>query len=229
MVAKNEKMIEINCHIKVIVYAENRELPQLLVKGSEDYGILPKSVLIPLRTLNGRTFKFKLRENATVNTLIGLVKREMVSLSPYYRYWSWIRWAVSCEERYYLDDYSQKVPFLMRKYFGYPDNREVDIELLISTDAGEVDNADGLEYYVYSRERGKHHIPHVHVITTDHEYSAVISIIDGEMIEGRMPKRKLKKAKRRILDNQSYFVQCWNTKTDGLRIDINKHFHLIEY
>lgn len=225
-------MIDIMCHIRITVYANHQECKKVMHMASKDFGIIGPKIIMPLRLLNGRSYEFKFRENATVKTLINAVKREMDEFWPGYESWDYLRWAIlqgENEERYFLDDHNQNLPYLLRKYFGYPKNKNLEIQLLICGDAGEVDNEEGIQYYIYSHEKGSHHLPHVHVNTTDHERSAVITIHDGEIIAGSLPRKKRKLAKKRVLERQAFFYDCWNKLSDGIRVDINKHFNLIGY
>lgn len=225
-------MLNITCHIRITVYANNQECKKIMHMASKDFGVIGPKIIMPLRLLNGRTYEFKFRENATVKTLINAVKREMEEFWPGYESWDYLRWAIlygENEERYFLDDHNQQLSYLMRKYFGYPENNIINIQLLISNDSGEVDNEEGLQYYIYSHEKGSHHLPHVHVNTTDHNHTAVITIHDGKIIEGSLPGKKRKIARKRILGKQEYFYDCWNKISDGIRVDINKHFKLIGY
>lgn len=34
----------------------------------------------------------------------------------------------------------------------------------------------------------------------------------------------MKRASKKIMDNQRYLMECWNKLTDGLRIDLNVYF-----
>lgn len=74
-----------------------------------------------------------------------------------------------------------------------------------------------------SREAGRHNLPHVHV-DYRHETSATVSLYDGEMIEGDIPKKVMKRVKGKVLDNQRYLMECWNKMTDGLCVNLNVHF-----
>ena len=62
-----------------------------------------------------------------------------------------------------------------------------------------------------------------------YEYEASIRISDGEIIAGTLPTKLANKAKDKILEDQDYLYHCWNTMTDGLKIDINHHYGYIEY
>ena len=223
-------MIDITCKIKVIAYADDKALPEILVLDSPNYSIIPPEVLDPLRLINGRVYSFRFREDATVKTFMNKVKHEMHEISPDYNYWDhYLSWSILAQERYYLIDPEQNFPYLLRKYFGYSDKDNIELLLIVSANAGEICRIDGLQYYMHSRERGRHNLPHVHVNTTDHNQDVVISIADGAVLEGALQRKLLKKAQKLILDNQKYFYECWNAYTDGIRVDINNHFNVIGY
>lgn len=61
---------------------------------------------------------------------------------------------------------------------GMSDTEVVDIQLLVSADAGTVFDDDGIRYYMHSRETGSHNIPYIHV-DIRHEASGSFSLIDG--------------------------------------------------
>lgn len=97
--------------------------------------------------------------------------------------------------------------------------------ILLKNLAGEVfhNEDEGISYHIYSRERGKHNFPHVHV-DYRHTYRAVVSIIDGTCYDGYLPSKVLKAARKRIEDNRAYLINYWNANTDGIRFDPNYLF-----
>lgn len=109
----------------------------------------------------------------------------------------------------------------LSKYYNI--REDLHIFFMLSNQAGDIWNEDGLRYYMNSRESGRHHLPHVHV-DYKHEASATVSLYDGEMIESDLPGKVMKRVKRKVLDNQEYLLECWNKMTDGLRVDLNVHF-----
>lgn len=109
----------------------------------------------------------------------------------------------------------------------------VNLILAVNGNAGELfrdeegrydDN--GVRYFIRSREAGKHHKPHVHVVFR-HEGSASIDIATGEILErgnGKFPSKRLRAARKRILDNKRRLLEYWNVSTDGLEVDLNVLF-----
>lgn len=88
------------------------------------------------------------------------------------------------------------------------------------------DISDALKIFETINQRGKGLDPMDLLIHVDykHECSATISLYDGKMVDGDMPRRVMKRASKKIMDNQRYLMECWNKLTDGLRIDLNVYF-----
>lgn len=105
----------------------------------------------------------------------------------------------------------------------YDIREELHIFFMLSNQAGDVWVEDGLRYYMNSRESGRHNLPHVHV-DYKHETSAVVSLYDGKMIKGDIPRKVMKAVERKVLENQEYLMECWNKMTDGLPVDLNVYF-----
>lgn len=110
---------------------------------------------------------------------------------------------------------------VLSKY--YNTFEDLHIFFVLCNQAGDIWVEDGLRYYMNSREAGRHNLPHVHV-DYRHETSATVSLYDGEMIEGDIPRKVMKRVKGKILDNQRYLMECWNKMTDGLCVDLNVYF-----
>ena len=100
--------------------------------------------------------------------------------------------------------------------------------MYVSMDAGAICEEDGIRYYMNSRERGKHHEPHIHLRSLDSCEEAVIIIKTREVI-GDFPRKLIKKARKKVEKNERFFLEQWNVLTDGLKVDINHYFGLINY
>ena len=50
---------------------------------------------------------------------------------------------------------------------------------------GELDRFDGIIVRIYPEKGGKHNMPHIHVYYN--EYSCIISILDGKILNGNIP------------------------------------------
>ena len=82
---------------------------------------------------------------------------------------------------------------------------------------GTVFNTKGMRFIIHSKENGKHHLPHIHVIYN--EFEVVISL-DGHVLEGTLPKKKLKIAKEIIEDNKQSLLLEWNNLSDGGKFEL---------
>ncbi len=78
---------------------------------------------------------------------------------------------------------------------------------------------NGIRYYMHSNENTKHNEPHIHVKFG--EYSASVRISDGKILAGELPKNKRKQIINRILCGKDELLFCWNTMTNGIRVDIS--------
>ena len=86
---------------------------------------------------------------------------------------------------------------------------------------GEAYSEGSLHFYFHSKEQGRHHKPHVHV-KYGPGLEVVMDLITGDVLQGEFPSsRLLTKARRIITDKRALFIEWWNTKTDGLNVDIN--------
>lgn len=131
--------------------------------------------------------------------------------------------------RYKILDPNASFMIAVNKYLNKDNTGIIDVIYLIDENAGQIWSENNLRFYVNSKERGKHNIPHVHVDDINSNKSASISIIDGERLAGELNKKDLKKAKQIIRENQLLFAESWNAKTDGITIDINHELGLIGY
>lgn len=105
---------------------------------------------------------------------------------------------------------------------------KLQIYFVFSNQAGEIWNDNGLRYYMHSKESGKHNNPHIHV-DYKHECSVSICLYDGSVLDGSIPSKMLRIAKKRILENKKFLLECWNKMTDGIKVDINHYFGIIPF
>lgn len=65
----------------------------------------------------------------------------------------------------------------------------------------------GIIIYMYFVDNRQHHVPHIHVKYQEHE--AVVLILDGELLEGNIPKSKMKLLQARIeLHKDELIANC---------------------
>lgn len=117
-------------------------------------------------------------------------------------------------------DSSIKLSTIEKYYYDIED--KIQVFFIFSNQAGDIWVEDGLRYYMHSRESGRHNKPHIH-IDYRHEQDVSMSLSDGSVLVGSIPPKALKKARKRVMDNQRFLLECWNKQTDGLHVDIN-HF-----
>ena len=71
----------------------------------------------------------------------------------------------------------------------------------------------GIIIYMFFFDDKKHHRPHIH--TNYGEYDAVIAIDDGEIIEGKLPKKKLKLVQAWIEIHHEELLADWKLAVKG--------------
>lgn len=193
------------------------------------FGINGPEIMLPLSKKRGQSFVFEYYEQTRVIDIINAVRREIWEDNGEPE-WSPVSYAFLIDgERYYIDDGNHDFLTLKSKYLDPQNAGTITIGVLVSCNAGDVGGVHPLRFYVRSREAGNHHEAHVHVRDVGHQYEASVRISDGEVIAGKLPKKLAKLAKESILADQEYFYNCWNTMTDGLKVDINHHYGYINY
>jgi hypothetical protein len=74
----------------------------------------------------------------------------------------------------------------------------------------------GIIISMYFRDNRQHHLPHIHVSYQGEE--AVIGIPDGEIIEGNIPKNKLRLVQAWIEIHKDELLADWELAIDGENI-----------
>lgn len=74
----------------------------------------------------------------------------------------------------------------------------------------------GLIISMYYFDNKRHHLPHIHVTYQDEE--AVISIPDGELIEGSLKSNKMKLLQAWIEIHQEELMKDWELASKGEKI-----------
>jgi hypothetical protein len=69
---------------------------------------------------------------------------------------------------------------------------------------------------MYFYDNKKHHLPHIHVKYQNDE--AVFSIIDGNLIEGKLPKNKIKLVEAWIEIHREDLIADWQLAIEGQQI-----------
>jgi hypothetical protein len=71
----------------------------------------------------------------------------------------------------------------------------------------------GLIVYLYFRDNRQHHLPHIHVKYQD--YEVIVSIPDGEILEGSIPGQKMKLLQAWIELHKDELVADWELAVSG--------------
>ncbi|MDO8444925.1 MAG: DUF4160 domain-containing protein [Deltaproteobacteria bacterium] len=71
----------------------------------------------------------------------------------------------------------------------------------------------GIIVYLYFVDNKQHHVPHIHVKYQEHE--AVVSIPDGELLEGNLPNPKMKLLQAWIELHKDELVADWELAVTG--------------
>lgn len=121
----------------------------------------------------------------------------------------------------WFDDEAMTVGDAVSRFSG---DEELFAFILLNNQAGEVfDGTDkDLRYFIKSNEQG-HNLPHVHVSYRNEDYAS-ICIVDGKLLAGTLPKKALKAARNRILEQRETLIRYWNEHTNGVHFDINYLF-----
>ncbi len=215
--------------IEIHVYESEELYDEILEEGSPHYGVMGKEIITPLR----KNKKCELLYNYSDATEIG------ESISAIIDKVTDGKENVAVNEnnvafmanglRYFVDDISANLKYLINKYFDPQNTGVVHIQILICADAGGICTEDNIRYYMHSKESGKHNKPHVHVEDTSWQYEASIDLSNGDILAGELPTKMHKIVKKKIEKERRFFYECWNTMTDGLEVDINKEFGYIHY
>ncbi|MEL6710909.1 MAG: DUF4160 domain-containing protein [Pseudomonadota bacterium] len=71
----------------------------------------------------------------------------------------------------------------------------------------------GIIIYIYFFDTEKHHKPHLHAEYG--EYSAALSIEDGEVLSGHLPKKKLRMVQAWISIHEDELLANWKLASSG--------------
>lgn len=117
---------------------------------------------------------------------------------------------------YFVEDESQKADAVLGAL--WTEERFVAFEF--NNQAGEVLRGvdEGIRYSIRSREDVRH-LPHVHV-DFRHSQSASVGIEDGQVLEGKLSQKVLRKVQATIAQHRDELLDCWRKCTGfGLRAD----------
>lgn len=233
--------MDIKIRITVHVYADDCLQDDKYLRNDSDYcGIIGPETLIPLKRANGNTYIItNVNETFSVRELWTWIENMLYQKieSPYYdSVLDYVR-RIGILEKYlsvnglrYTLQYTEKPLMEYLKLLGISISEVIDIQLLVSGDAGDLCYGDGIRYYIPSGEEGSHHEPHVHA-DIRHEDSGTFSLITGNQLqkEKKVKPKDAKKIEKMILSHQKEWIKYWNEHTTGLNVDLNQAFGLIGY
>lgn len=78
---------------------------------------------------------------------------------------------------------------------------------------------NGMQFYMHSKEKGKHNIPHMHV---KYQGEEVVISLDGKILAGKIKDKKQKLAADIISRDRESLLLKWNSITDGEKFCFNK-------
>ena len=214
-------------NIETHAYVEERLADKILDESLPDdvqsCGILGPEIIVPLRRNRRCKLEFEYSEKTTLRDVLNAVLVRLDSLNHGICV-AFLKDGL----RYWIDNMNANFKSVLTKYLDPDDTGEISVAAYVSLDAGVIEEEDGIRYYMNSREAGRHHEPHVHICDTSRQYEAVILIKKGEVI-GKFPSKLKKRALKRIMEKQSFYLEQWNALTDGIRIDINHFLGTIHY
>ncbi len=232
--------MDIKIKVTVRMYMEEKTYNDPLVIGSDNYGIMGRAVTVPLREINGKEYRISnVQESFTVKDLWDWIERKLQEYKSLSEddavrngddeIMSYCRMYLVFNGLRYMVEYPDKSLFFYIHRMGASETDQVSVQILISANAGEFAYDDGIRYYMKSREAGSHHEPHVHV-KIKNGISGSFSIRTGDQLaDGKIRGKYLKKIKHMIMSRQKELVEFWNLHTDGLKVDINQAWGLIDY
>lgn len=235
-------LMKITVNFTVHIYAEERLCDELLIPHSENYGIVGEEIIEPLRIINNKSIMFEVENSVSIKEFYQLIRRhiyseknnrmdmygeEQTTLDFVQEYDVLEIYFLKNGLRYSIADKSKTLEFYMQK-LGI--SNTIDIQILVSSDAGAVFEDHGIRFYINSREGKRHNEPHVHVDIRQGEGSGSFSLKTAEQLTGSKIRKKDQKIIKEIIENnQKDFLIYWNEHTDGLDVDLNQALGLIHY
>ncbi len=217
----------VEAHVYTEEQLQDEMLDESLGDDIDSCGIIGPETILPLRRNRNLRIAFEYTEGTTIREVVNAVYNEFGYTDRNIAQWPRIAFLRN-EIRYWIDDLDASFKPLVEKHLDSQKTGEIHIAAYVSANAGSICEEDGIRYFMNSRERGKHHEPHIHLLALDSCKEAVIIIKTREVI-GDFPRKLIKKARKKVEKNERFFLEQWNVLTDGLKVDINRYFGLINY
>lgn len=220
-------IIKIESHVYSQESLRDEMLDESLGNDIDSCGIIGPEIILPLRKNRNFEVLLEYTDDTTIQEVVDGICNKFGFLDfdePFYPRVAFI----SDNIRYWIDDFDAKFKTALNNHLDREKHGSISAGVYVSADAGSICEEDGIRYYMNSRERGKHHEPHIHLRSLDSCEEAVIIIKTGEII-GDFPRRLIKKARKKVSENKEFFLDQWNVLTDGLKVDINRYLGLINY
>ena len=234
--------MKILVNFTVHIYAEERLCDELLTLHSRNYGIVGKEIITPLRKINNKSIMFDVVDSVSIKEFYGLIRSHIYSeknnKSGQWNFENTIlefiqdfnileMYFLKDGLRYSIGDENKSLEFYLHK-LGILN--KIDLQILVSADAGSVYEDHGIRFYMNSREGKRHNEPHIHVDVRRGEGTGSFSLKTGEQLSGDSIRKKDKKIIKEVIEeHQKNFLEYWNDHTDGLDVDLNQVLGLLHY
>lgn len=220
-------IISVETHIYVGNKLQDSILNERLGDDIDSCGIIGPEIILPLRKNKNTNIVFEYTDRTILKDVVdaiynvfGLLSLDEMLLPKV---------AFMCGEiRYWIDNINANFQKNIDKHLDPQRTGRIYSALYVSGNAGCICEDEGIRYYMNSRERGKHNEPHIHLRSLGSCEEAVIIIKTGKII-GEFPRKLIKKARNKVKAEEKFFLEQWNVLTDGLKVDINRYFGLINY
>lgn len=220
-------LINIETHVYAEECLQDHILEESLGDDIDSCGIVGPEIIIPLRKNRNPKIKVTYTDSTTLQDIVNLVYNQYGFLELDEIFKPSIAF-LHRDIRYWIDNINAKFKPIVENHLDLEQTGEISVAIYVNANAGCICEDDGIRYYMNSRERGKHNEPHIHLRSVDSCQEAVIIIKTREII-GKFPRKLIKKAKEKVAVNERFFLEQWNVLTDGLKVDINRYFRLINY
>ena len=222
-----EIILRVETHVHAEGQLQDHILDESLGDDIDSCGIVGPEIIIFLRKNRNPRIRVAYTDSTTLQDIVNLVYNQygFHELDEFFRpSVAFLHGGI----RYWIDNKNAKFKPLVENHLDSEKTGEISVAIYVNANAGCICEDEGIRYYMNSRERGKHNEPHIHLCSVNSCQEAVIIIRTREII-GEFPRKLKKKAKENVAANERFFLEQWNVLTDGLKVDINRYFGLVNY